>query len=242
MPSLADLELQPSYGGHRLVDVLRKPAMPPPALGDEAARRSGLLISLVTIRTLMAAYIAHQKDCRLVDFVRGVILVKHNAHNLLLSPRECMFQSGVEGLSSDRGFFSPRSFLHGLRSASSFVTSCFFDYQVQYTGAYQLLKFMLQPRIYQHQKYISQFLYGRDRWFWRSSREEGAREAVQRRSWRIREGLCWPGSVPHEDEHISLLTPSELSFFFQLMAGLGGLTGASLWLCSFSCISGCDHG
>jgi hypothetical protein len=73
---------------------------------------------------------------------------------------------------------------------------------------------------------LYQFLYGRDRWFWRSSREEGAREAVQRQSWRIREGLCWPGSVPHEDEHISLLTPSELSFFFQLMAGLGGLTGA----------------
>ncbi|XP_047043973.1 uncharacterized protein LOC124648220 [Lolium rigidum] len=72
---------------------------------------------------------------------------------------------------------------------------------------------------------LYQFLYGRDRWFWRSSREEGAREAVQRQSWRIREGLCWPGSVPHEDEHISLLTPSELSFF-QLMAGLGGLTGA----------------
>jgi hypothetical protein len=32
------------------------------------------------------------------------------------------------------------------------------DYQVQYTGAYQLLKFMLQPRIYQHQKYISQVI------------------------------------------------------------------------------------
>jgi hypothetical protein len=87
MPSLADLELQPSHGGRRLVDVLRKPAMPPPALGDEAAQRSGLLISLVTIRALVASYIAHQKDCTLVDFVRGVILVKHNARNLLLSPR-----------------------------------------------------------------------------------------------------------------------------------------------------------
>jgi hypothetical protein len=61
--------------------------MPPPALGDEAAQRSGLLISLVTICALVAAHIAHQKDCRPVDFVRGVILVKHNARNLLLSPR-----------------------------------------------------------------------------------------------------------------------------------------------------------
>ncbi|XP_071679054.1 uncharacterized protein [Lolium perenne] len=112
-----------------------------------------------------------------------------------------------------------------LQTVCMFNSLLHYYYQVQYTGAYQLLKFMLQPRIYQHQKYISQFLYGRDRWFWRSSREEGAREAVQRQSWRIREGLCWPGSVPHEDEHISLLTPSELSFF-QLMAGLGGLTGA----------------